>query len=330
MDTRESLNKLSIYQLRNKAREAGVKAPTTKLQKQLIEEILLIQSGEQSPFKSNMGRPPKSKRVGEQFSGLLDEPLVRSDINGDYVRLKEASMNTIFEDGILSDLKSSERFEYMGVVRCGDKKNKFVCNYLSGKPYVLLNGIEKVQDGDIVLGKAHAYDDDFGISITGEILSFKKLEGFSKQCKIVEVKTISEMYEFANAQTNVNKIFVEAETNKIFENVKNDMAFHTEDCADISKTYNMMIDVKRAVLKLVQKNEQFCLYLIDIEYIYELLKVYYSAKSMQSEVNAGQYIKELISSIYESECGSVVIFSRSGQPKSSYLDMIINKYCTKE
>ena len=327
MDTRESLNKLSIYQLRNKAREMGVKAPTTKLQKQLINEILLIQSGEQSPIKSNMGRPPKSKRALENLNGLLEESVTDDSIG--YEKIKEININAIFEDGLNEEIKANEKFEYMGIVRCGDK-NKFVCNYLSGKPYVLVNGVDGAKEGDIIFGTAKMFDGDFGVSILGKTVCFDKFEENTKQLKIVEAKTINEMYDFANAQKNENKIFVEAETNKISENIKEGLAFYTEDCADISKTHNMMLDVKNAVQKLVQKNEQFCLYLIDIEYIYEVIKIYYSAKGLQAEVNAGQYVKELLSCIYDSMFGSVVIFSRKGQPKSSYLDMIINKYCTKE
>lgn len=330
MDTRESLNKLSIYQLRNKARETGVKAPTTKLQKQLIDEILLIQKGEQSPFKSNMGRPPKSRRVGEQLGGLLEEPIATSAKNGEYAKIKEKEINSVFEDALLDDANNNETFEYMGVVREGNKKNNLVCNYLSGRPYVLLSGAEGVEVGDIIWGTAKGYDGEFGININGKVLEFDGDKDTLKQAKIVELKNTCEMYEFANAQKNNNKIFVEAETNRIFENVKGGLAFHTEDCADISKTYNMMIDVGKAVDNLVKNNKNFCLYLIDIEYIYEILKIYYGAKGMQSEVVAGQYIKELLSTICESECGSVVVFSRNGQLKSSYLDMILNKYCTKE
>lgn len=52
---------LGIYDLRNIARQKGVKNPTTKTRNELVKEIQVIEQGIQKPFfnHSNRGRPFK-------------------------------------------------------------------------------------------------------------------------------------------------------------------------------------------------------------------------------------------------------------------------------
>ena len=58
--TKEELENYCIYDLRTIAREVGVKAPTVLRKEQLLDEILLILSGEKQPnFTSKRGRPVK-------------------------------------------------------------------------------------------------------------------------------------------------------------------------------------------------------------------------------------------------------------------------------
>ena len=58
---KEQLQKLSVYDLRNVAREIGVKAPTTLTKQALIEEILQIESGKKQPSApTKRGRPIKN------------------------------------------------------------------------------------------------------------------------------------------------------------------------------------------------------------------------------------------------------------------------------
>ena len=55
---KEQLQRLSVYTLRNIAREIGVKSPTTLTKQSLIEEILQIESGKRKPCEpSKRGRP---------------------------------------------------------------------------------------------------------------------------------------------------------------------------------------------------------------------------------------------------------------------------------
>ena len=60
--TKDFLNNLGIYELRELARKMGVSSPTTKIRSELCELILKIQKGEISPNSKNIkrGRPPKS------------------------------------------------------------------------------------------------------------------------------------------------------------------------------------------------------------------------------------------------------------------------------
>ena len=64
----EFLSKLGVYELRELARQVGVKSPTTKVRAELCDLILKIQNGEIEPNQKNLtkGRPPKS--VSKVFS----------------------------------------------------------------------------------------------------------------------------------------------------------------------------------------------------------------------------------------------------------------------
>ena len=54
------LNDLSLFELRNAAREMGVKSPTIYNKGDLINKMMSISSGSVAPTKSNRGRPPKA------------------------------------------------------------------------------------------------------------------------------------------------------------------------------------------------------------------------------------------------------------------------------
>ncbi len=60
--TREELNELSIFALREFARRTGVYAPTSKKKNELINEIIEISEGKRQPHipKTKQGRPPKN------------------------------------------------------------------------------------------------------------------------------------------------------------------------------------------------------------------------------------------------------------------------------
>lgn len=60
--TREELNELSIFALREFARRTGVYAPTSRKKEELINEIIEISEGRKQPHisKTKQGRPPKN------------------------------------------------------------------------------------------------------------------------------------------------------------------------------------------------------------------------------------------------------------------------------
>ena len=153
MDKREELEKLSIYELRARGRNVGVKAVTTKKQNVIIDEILRIESGELEPVKNNMGRPPKNFYILNDMNGLLEEKTIAGEkydieniINNEFSTITlielanrlhmgerelqryllknykksfnelktEAKMNFAANKLIYTDIKISELYEYVG------------------------------------------------------------------------------------------------------------------------------------------------------------------------------------------------------------------------
>ncbi len=56
----EHLNQINIHSLRNLARKIGVKAPSSLKKQELIDQILLIESGKNQPYRPiKQGRPLK-------------------------------------------------------------------------------------------------------------------------------------------------------------------------------------------------------------------------------------------------------------------------------
>lgn len=76
--TKENLNQLGIFELREVARNIGVHLPTTYKKDELIEKIIQVANGFVDPFvpKTKKGRPPKSL-----ISKKSTESLVESQVN---------------------------------------------------------------------------------------------------------------------------------------------------------------------------------------------------------------------------------------------------------
>ncbi len=74
--TKDTLNVLGIFQLRDLARSVGVHLPTTYKKDDLIEKILQVANGETMPFvpKNKKGRPPKNLvDVNRDFSQFAQQ-----------------------------------------------------------------------------------------------------------------------------------------------------------------------------------------------------------------------------------------------------------------
>ncbi|MGI6702382.1 MAG: transcription termination factor Rho [Christensenellales bacterium] len=77
----EELNELSLFELRNAARDMGVKSPTIYNKMDLIEKMISVSTGKIEPVKkSNRGRPPKAL-VGLKVNDIIktEEKNVASD-----------------------------------------------------------------------------------------------------------------------------------------------------------------------------------------------------------------------------------------------------------
>lgn len=89
--TEEQLKKYSIYQLRFVARNAGVRAPTTKKRNDLIQSVMAIQTGKEKPYypANSKGRPAKSCFLPLESDKSIvygvenGEPLEKVDFNKD-------------------------------------------------------------------------------------------------------------------------------------------------------------------------------------------------------------------------------------------------------
>lgn len=78
------LSNMRIYELRDYARNVGVKSPTTKLKDELIKEINEILEGKAEPKTNNKGRRPKTTYyIDNKSQEIMLEELgkLKQDIN---------------------------------------------------------------------------------------------------------------------------------------------------------------------------------------------------------------------------------------------------------
>lgn len=93
--TKEELNQLNIYSLRNFARETGVKSPTTLTKENLINSILEIQNGQKLPqARSKRGRPLKSNLV-ENVSLQKNKEATKKQLISSILKEIEQKLNEI-------------------------------------------------------------------------------------------------------------------------------------------------------------------------------------------------------------------------------------------
>ena len=77
---KQTLNNKSIYELRIIGRELGVKKPTTLKKQALINAILDMQLGNDTPTFSNRGRPPITNKIEKENSlAIKNEILTKID-----------------------------------------------------------------------------------------------------------------------------------------------------------------------------------------------------------------------------------------------------------
>ena len=69
----EELEKLPTHTLRDFGRSIGVKRPTTKPNKQIVEEIKLILEGKLEPHFTTKGRPSKQSTTNQIFENFTKQ-----------------------------------------------------------------------------------------------------------------------------------------------------------------------------------------------------------------------------------------------------------------
>ena len=323
---RLELEKLGIYELRTKARNVGVKAPTMKKREVLIDEILKIENGEIAPTKTKMGRPPKNVFIlGNDIDKIIMEKTL---IPQNYEKLSDNEFGFNLNSQKVLGINSKHKF--LGIVR-EVMGQKFVKDYLSNSYVVLQKELaEKYETGDFVLGDAVNIDNNYCLATDCELVAVDAKKNTSnKKAVVVFQKDATKMFEYAMQDKAENKfcVITEARFSEIPQNTDGVTVLKTNECEDIVLSYNMLLDVKNMAKKFAEKDIAFSIYLFDVEYMYSIMGMYFTTKSCSEDVNCGQYFKELLSIVTNSKNGKIVVFEKENNKRSSYLDIILNRYC---
>lgn len=162
--TKEELNKLGIYDLRDVARKKGVRSPASKRKDQLITEIIDIQNGVQQPiFNNKFGRPTKARLTKTDI-------LVEFDYNNDtelqeYLRPNKNNDYFVFEQNYDDNNLAlmGEPINFKGILRKTEQGAYYALDSskLSCTTCILFDEkiIEtyKLIEGDYVGGTANLY-----------------------------------------------------------------------------------------------------------------------------------------------------------------------------
>lgn len=97
-------DKLSIFELRNLARECGVKLPTTLKKKDLIQKIINIKKGIEKPYikKNNQGRPHKPL-YNFDIKQAFDKEIQINELNLNVEKIDYSNINILIN--FLNDFK---------------------------------------------------------------------------------------------------------------------------------------------------------------------------------------------------------------------------------
>ncbi len=89
----EFLNGLSVYEVRNIARELGFSSPTTEKKGSLAEKIVRVASGMEDPPRkqTNKGAPPKAPKVPREIMDELRRRIAESPAEREYPRPSEGN-----------------------------------------------------------------------------------------------------------------------------------------------------------------------------------------------------------------------------------------------
>lgn len=159
-DVRKRLEGINIHELRKIGRVVGVQSPTNKLFENLLEEILLIASGEKDPCpRSTKGKPPKSNEYNVELVSLIN------NCREDHIADKQANLAQVERVQIANDYDDNDK-TYSGVLELADKYwflRTDNCQISSKEDVFIHNSFVqrfKLRVGDYIVCKAHHRSDN--------------------------------------------------------------------------------------------------------------------------------------------------------------------------
>ncbi|MBE7082940.1 MAG: hypothetical protein E7378_04665 [Clostridiales bacterium] len=329
---REDLEKLGIYELRARARLAGVKSPTSKKHGELVDAIIQIQNGEVEAVSSNKGRKPKNS-----YMELYQKTLTIDE--------DEQTLDYMPEDNFVFELRDGNCC--VGVC-LNPRKCRGVVRELEGKLYLYTygtNGVNyalisdnvlathNIKKGDYIVGELNEYQPNCYILQTVHSINFKNEDYAATETtsQIVKFDKIQEAYEqIANANNNNNKlnIVLELETDhnlaKAFAN--NSVYLYSKSMDSLRKSYNTLMDAVNLVKNLKQQQTPYVLHIIDPDYIFSILMVLAKDKTGIIEKEAGIFFKDLLFACSTSNHSSWVAYRKQAYTTNPYLNAILAKY----
>lgn len=331
MYTEQQLQQLNIHELRSLARSFGVKSPTSKKHQVLVEEILKIQEGSLKATVTTKGRPPKSR--GSNFNSVVEQDNVIG-VNFNYNQDSSSRGGMcLHSSGMVIGLNSYRKC--YGVLR-DFNGNKYLYNYTSSYQFVEVpNNLivsHNLKPNDFIIGQMCVFDNGSAILQVVEDVNLQNhdLQKNSTDIKLQKLNYVSEedCYNYILQTEDVVKVVLSLESNIFYINEisKKSIFLHTIECEDIKRSYNTVLDCLNLIKRLIENNKPFVLYCVNVDYVYNLLNIYFSNTNGHNNIDAGQMIKLIISNIKNYENGNLVIFEDKKQPRNEYLDAILNKY----
>ncbi|MBO4937103.1 MAG: hypothetical protein J6C90_02125 [Clostridia bacterium] len=168
MENIQDLEKISIYQLREIARNLGVNSPTTLTKAKLIEEMSAIMSGKKTPYKPAVrhGRPPKKIAAVDNVIKILPN---EQDVEVEYGYKPGITNSTIKfaqEMYAYDSNVSPQRFRLKGYLEILNNGRGYIrqCEYTSSSmKYVVSEELinkYNLKYGDLIECEAEKYMDE--------------------------------------------------------------------------------------------------------------------------------------------------------------------------
>lgn len=155
---KSTLDKLSIHELRDLARQVGVHLPTTYKREDLCNEVMAIVMGEKEPYtrKTKQGRPPK---IARKFNDVA-EILLPNELDKEYTSSIFSAPDFIFSANKII-YEKSEGLSFCGHLVCYESYGIIVSKEMQ-KIYITITFINKYNlvSGDYLEGTYRVVDED--------------------------------------------------------------------------------------------------------------------------------------------------------------------------